>query len=203
MTASPWAKPQDGAQPTAPVLPSPPPTPQGGPHPPGPPPPPWRGMPWLIVAAAVIVLVAVIAATATVTYAVTRNTASPVSTPPEPTVPETPRYGAAEQAAAKERVCKVFDLSVSGQKGQGGMRVNGELNVPLVVRTVNSVVAVQNALTPATPPDVVAVAKRYIDTSLDLTTAATGNVSVEEGNRLNDIANAAIFDFDDACGLPR
>ena len=65
---------------------------------------------------------------------------------------------------------------------------NGELNVPLALRAINSVVAVQNALVPATPAEVTAAAKKYISSSLDVTTAAMRNVSIEERNRLNKIA---------------
>jgi hypothetical protein len=74
--------------------------------------------------------------------------------------------------------------------------------MPLTLRTVNSVVAIQNALSPATPPDVAAAAKKYIDANLDLTTAAMGNVSTDEGNRLNDIANSAADALTNACGIP-
>ena len=56
------------------------------------------------------------------------------------------------------------------------------------LRAINSVVAVQNALVPATPAEVTAAAKKYISSSLDVTTAAMRNVSIEEGNRLNKIA---------------
>lgn len=82
------------------------------------------------------------------------------------------------------------------------MVTDGQLNVPVVLRTLNSVVAVQNALSPATPADVSAAAHKYIDTSLDLATAAMANVSIDEGNRLNDIATTAVFAFADVCGLP-
>jgi hypothetical protein len=81
--------------------------------------------------------------------------------------------------------------------------VNGEVNVQLVLRTVNSVVAVQNALTPAVPQDVRDAAQKYIDTSLALTTAATGNIPADELNRLTDESNDASYSFADACGLQR
>ena len=64
-----------------------------------------------------------------------------------------PQFSAAEQNAAKQQLCHIFDISARGQRGQGGMRVNGEVNVPLLLRTVNSVIAVENALTPAVPKD--------------------------------------------------
>jgi hypothetical protein len=146
-------------------------------------------------------LIAVIAATAAVTYAVARNTNAPNAAASTGT-PAPPQFTAADQAAAKQRVCHVFDISVRGQQGQGGLRLNGDLNIPVMLRRVNSVVAVENALTGATPSDVADAARKYIDTSLDVTTAATGNVSVDDGNQLNDIANKAIDALADVCGLP-
>ena len=62
-----------------------------------------------------------------------------------------------------------------GQEGQGGFRVEGNLNVPMVLRAVNSAAAVQNALVPAVPPDVASAARKYISATLDVTTAAMGN----------------------------
>ena len=145
-------------------------------------------------------LIAVIIATAAITYAVVAGgKAAPEAM--ETTGPEPQQYSAAEQAAAKQRICKVFNVSLRGQQGEGGLRLDGELNIPVMLRRVNSVVAVQNALTAATPSDVSEAATEYIDTSLEMTTAATGNVPVDEGNRLNDGANSAIFA--DVCGLPR
>jgi len=150
-------------------------------------------------------VVAAIAGTAAVTYTLTRSetTAPPPPTPASPTpTAQAPQYSAEEQAAAKQAVCKVFDDSTRGQQGQGGLRgPNGEINVAMMLRRLNSVVAVQNALKPATPPEVTAAARKYIRTSLDLTTAATGAASTDDGNQLNDIANTAIFAFADVCGL--
>ena len=205
MTAvSPWA-PSQGGTPQTPV-PSPPP----GPPQYGPPRSPTAVAPprsrrlalLLLVAGAVVLIVAAIAATAAITYAIARNTNAPIAVPAPTPSPTAPQFSAAEQAAAKQHVCQVFDVSVRGQTGQGGVRQNGELNVPVVLRTLNSVVAVQNALTPAAPPDVAEAARTHVNTSLELTTAATGNVPIDEGIRLNDIANKAIFAFADVCGLP-
>jgi hypothetical protein len=152
----------------------------------------------LLIGGAIVLLIAVIAATAAVTYAVARDTNTPNAT----AAATPPQFSAADQAAAKKRVCHVFDTSVRGQQGQGGLRLNGDLNIPIMLRRVNSVVAVENTLTGATPSDVADAARKYIDTSLDVTTAATGNVSVDDGNQLNDIANKAIDSFADVCGLP-
>lgn len=150
-----------------------------------------------------MLLIAAIAATAAVTYAIARNTNAPAAIQPSPTAPPSPQFSPAEQAAAKQQVCQIFDVSARGQRGQGGMRLNGEVNVQLVLRTVNSVVAVQNSLTPAVPLDVSQAAHNYIATSLALTTAATGSAPIEEVNRLTDVSNEATFAFADACGLQR
>jgi hypothetical protein len=204
---SPWAAPPESGQQQAPVYPPPPASvpPQSGPPVPPAAPPPHptrRGLPWLLVGGAVIVLIAVIAATAAVTYAVARNSEGPNATPPTARTAQAQQFTAAEQATAKDRVCAVFDTSLRGQEGQGGLRLNGDLNIPVMVRRLNSVVAVQNALTTAVPEDVTEAARKFIDTSLDVTTAATKNVPTDEGNRLNDTANKAIFAFADVCGLP-
>jgi hypothetical protein len=149
------------------------------------------------------VLIAVIAATAAITYAVTRNTNAPNATSPTATpAAGSPQFSAADQDTAKQRVCHVFDLSVRGKEGQGGVVVDGNLNVPLVLRKVNSVLAVQNALTPATPLEVAAAARKYIDTSMDLTTAAMSNASIDELTRLTTAGNNATYAFADMCGLP-
>ena len=44
----------------------------------------------------------------------------------------TPQFSAADAAAAKANLCQVFDTSVRGQEGQGGLRVQGNLNLPIV-----------------------------------------------------------------------
>ena len=113
-----------------------------------------------------------------------------------------PQYSPAEQAAAKSQVCQVFDHSTTGSDIQGAVRTHGQLNVPVVLRTVNSVVVVQNSLTPATPPDVAGAAKKYIDASLDLTSATFQGIPTSDLTRLNQAANAATDGLADACGLP-
>ena len=137
MSASPWAPPQTGGQQSTPVLPPPqamPNRPQSGPPPAGPPippvapppRPPRRGFPWLLVGGAVVLLIAAIAATAAITYAVARNTNAPTATPP-PAAPtaQAPQFSTAEQNAAKQQLCQVFDVSTRGHDGQGGVRING------------------------------------------------------------------------------
>ena len=113
-----------------------------------------------------------------------------------------PQFSDADATAAKQNLCHVFDVSAS-QKGQGGFRVEGNLNMPVTLQAVTSAVAVENALTPAVPADVASVAKRYITTTLDVATAAMGNTSIDEINRLTTVSNGAVDAFLDACGLPR
>jgi hypothetical protein len=113
-----------------------------------------------------------------------------------------PQFSQADVAAARQHICGVFDDSTTGQAGEGGFRTNaGAVNMPLAMRVVNSVVAVENALAPATPPDVLAAAKKYIDTNLAVTTAALGTSPTDELNRLGDTANDATYAFADVCGL--
>ncbi|WP_139813848.1 hypothetical protein [Mycobacterium simiae] len=128
------------------------------------------------------------------------------STPsaPAPSSPTTtPRFSAAETAAAKDHLCHVFDEGVRGQEGKGGFRTDGNTNLPLTLRAVNSVVGVQNVLVPAVPADIASLARQYINTTLDVTTAAMGNTPTPEVNRLTDVSNDAIYALADACGLPR
>jgi len=184
-------------------------TPPPGPPPvipgPGMPPPhkpdgPKRG---LIALTAVAGLAAVIAATAAITYSVTRP---PATTP----VPDSQSDGIAagsvspeRQAAAKKRLCEVFDAGTKGQAGKGGARAEGQLNIPVVLRMMNSGAAVNSALTPEVPADVAQAAHKYVARVFDLTTEALGEGDVERGNQLNTATNDAIDSLLDACGLPR
>ena len=119
-----------------------------------------------------VLLIAAIAATAAITYAVARNTNAPTATPP-PAAPtaQVPQFSTAEQDAAKQQLCQVFDVSTRGHEGQGGVRMNGQANLPLVLRSLNTAVAVQNALAPAVPADVAEAARKYVDARLRLTAA--------------------------------
>jgi hypothetical protein len=151
----------------------------------------------------VVLLIAAIAATAAITYAVARNTNAPNATPPVPTpTAQAPQFSTAEQNAAKQQLCQVFDVSTRGTMAQGGVRQNGQPNVLPLVRTVNTIVAVQNSLTPAVPVDVAQPARRFIDANLQLTTAAAGPTATDEVNRLNAAANDATYALADVCGLP-
>ena len=101
--------------------------------------------------------------------------------------PPSAQVNPADAPATKDHFCQVFDVSVRGQQGKGGFRVEGNPNVPLLLRALNSASAVQNALGPAVPPDVAAAARKYISSTLDVTTAAMGNTSTPEVNRLTDV----------------
>ena len=140
MTASPWAQPQTGGpaeHARSPAAASDADAPAeraatgGPPLPPVAPPPrpPRRGFPWLLVGGAVVLLIAAIAATAAITYAVARNTNAPTATPP-PAAPtaQAPQFSTAEQDAAKQQLCQVFDVSTRGTMAQGGVRQNGQPN---------------------------------------------------------------------------
>lgn len=179
--------------------------------PPGPPPVmPGPGMPpphkpngskrAAIALSAVAGLAAVIVATAAITYSVTRQpAASTGSTASVATATASPE----QQAAAKKRVCELFDSGTKGLAGKGGARVDGQVNVPVVLRMVNSASAVQSALTPEVPSDVDQAAREYVARTFDLTTEATGEGNIETLNRLNDEAIKAIDSLVGVCNLPR
>jgi hypothetical protein len=122
--------------------------------------------------------------------------------PAVPTVPSAPQYSTTEQDAAKQDVCHVFDVSSSGRRGKGGMLTDGQPNIPIILRTVTSAVAVQNSLVPAVPKDVVDAAHKYASAALDMALAGTGDASVDEVNRLTQVSNNAAYALADACGLP-
>lgn len=160
--------------------------------------------PWITLG----LLLAVVISAATgsiVTFAAMHNgtgsSQQSSSAVPTPT-PAAPQYSAADMATAKQNLCHIVDLS-TGQKIEGGFRVEGNLNVPVTLKALNSASAVQNALVPAVPADVAAAARKYISTTLDVTTAAMGPVPATEINRLTDVSNEAMYALVDACGLPR
>jgi hypothetical protein len=211
MTA-PWAR---EASPSVTLPPPPAPTRQGPPLPPPvgtpvpvgfSPPRRLRRWPWAVLALLVAVVVSA-AVGSTVTYLATHgDNPAPAPTQPSaaaPSAPAVPQVSPGDAAAAKQNLCQVFDVSVRGQQGKGGFRVEGNPNVPMLLRALNSTSAVQNALVPAVPPDVAAAARKYISTTLDVTTAAMGNTPTSEVNRLTDVDADAINGLVDACGLPR
>ena len=85
---------------------------------------------------------------------------------------------------------------------QGPIRTNGQPNLQVLVRAMNAVEAVQNALTPAVPSDVAKAVRSYTDAMLAVTSGATNNMPTEEFNRLNSTANDATYAIADLCGLP-
>ena len=155
------------------------------------PPRSWRR--WAGLAAA---LAATITLSAVSTYALTRPA---------------PRYESAVSApvtdsdatAARQRVCQVFDAVTKNQLGMGTIYVDGELNVPVVLRSINSAVALRDSLSPAVPADVDAAARAYITRTLDLTTAATAGEPVERRNQLTTASNDSWYELADLCGIPR
>lgn len=175
------------------------------------PPPSPSARRWRLIGMIGALLVVAIAATAAITYALTHGSASqptpsatsPASPGPNPSPVTPPTYSQAEQAAAKEKLCHVFEVSVRGKEGQGGVVMNGDPNIPLILRKVNSVVAVQNVMTPAIPEGLKAAVQKYVDTSMDVTTAALGDTPVDEVNRLTQVGNDATYALADECGVPR
>lgn len=166
------------------------------------PPPPRRAGPrlWPIIAAFSVIVVAAIAITALVTAAIVKSSAA--QTTAVQTAPAGPQYSAAEQDSAKQNVCHAFDAGERGSVGQGGVVVNGDLNVPIVLRKLNTIVVVQNSLSPATPSDVSDAAKKYLATATALTTAALANAPVDELIQLTKTGNDAMDALVDVCGLP-
>ena len=155
------------------------------------PPRPWRR--WAGLAAA---LAATIALSATVTYALTRPAPRAESAVSAPVTDS-------DATTARQRVCEVFVMATKGNTGRGGVVVNGELNVPNVLRGLNRAVALENALSPAVPADLADATRTYITRSLDLTTAATAGEPIERLNELTIASNEAGFDLADRCGVPR
>jgi cytoskeletal protein RodZ len=213
-TSPPWSRtgspsvtlPPPAGGPPPPPLPT---SPRGGetfptsfPQPPGP-----RNRNWLWATLGLLLVIVVSAAIGSlVTFAAAHTNAmrpeAQPSTAAPASMPAAPQFSVADAATAKQNLCHVFDVSV-GQKGQGGYRVEGNLNMPVTLQAVTSALAVENALVPAVPADVASAARRYITTTLDVATAAMGNTSINEINRLTTVSNGAIDALFDACGLTR
>lgn len=148
----------------------------------------------------VAVNIAAVAAASVITYVITQHNASSIAATSAPTTPA--NYSDAERAAAKDKVCRTFDSAVRGTGGSAGLIVNGDLNIPVVLRKMNSVAAVSNSLTPATPDDVAEAAKEYIQTAIDVSSAALAGKPASEVNQLTDAGNTATYALADVCGLP-
>ena len=201
-----WAPPTNGGVPPHPASPQqvPPygwnPPPAGGPPGPG-----HQGSPrpprmWLWALTTTVLMVVAVAATAAITYAITRSAArTPTAAAPTTSAPT---FTAAQQADAKQALCHTFDVSTTGMQSQGGARMDGKPNLPLLVRMVTSTVSIQNAIVPATSEDLARLAERVVATNLDVMNAAMGQTNIDEVNRLNDVSNEATYALADACGLP-
>lgn len=206
-SSSPWSR---EASPSVTVPPPPRPhPPPGPPHHVQPQSRQARSRSWAWATLALLLVVAVSGGvSAAITYITLNSTrSSSISAPQSAASPSssttTPRFSAGEIADAKSNLCHVFDVSVRGQQGTGGFRVEGNPNVPLLLRALNSTSAVQNALVPAVPTNVAEAARNYIRSTLDVTTAAMGNTPISEVNRLTDVDAEAINALVDVCGLER
>lgn len=155
---------------------------------------------WGLVAVVVAVNVVSIATAAAIAYAVGRDSA-PVKSAPPAAVSASPSVSDADAAAAKDKVCHAIDAGERGAPGQGGAVVNGDLNLPFVLRKLNTIVAVQNSLSPAVPSDVSDAAKKYVATATDLTTAALAHAPIDQVTQLTNSGNTALYALLDTCGI--
>jgi hypothetical protein len=174
--------------------------------------PPWSGGPatpippqrrrWGLAAMLVALNVGSIAAAATIAYAIGRDS-GPVKSDPQTTVAASPPdVSASDAAAAKDKVCHAVDAGQRGIAADGGVVTNGELNIPTVVRNLNTVVAVSTSLSPAVPTDVSDAAQKYVASTIDLTTAALAHAPVDQLVQLTKTGNTAVDALLDTCGLP-
>ena len=185
-----WA-PQTGggtpqqAGPPQPVPPQPvppygwaPPPPAGGP--PAPPQPNNARPPrlWLWALVTTIITVAAIAATAAITYSITRSTPVSAATPSEDPEPSSPTFTAAQQADAKQAVCQAFDVSSKGMQTQGGARVDGQPNLPMLLRS--SLHRLDPERTRPRDPADVPNRRQVVTTNLDLMNAALGQANIDD-----------------------
>ncbi len=199
-----WAPPAGGVPPQ----PAPPNVPPYGWNPPpagGAPGPLQQGAPrppkmWLWALITSILMVVAIAATAAITYAIAHSAGTPAAAP---AAPSTPTFTAAEQADAKQSLCQIFDKSTAGQQAQGGVVVNGQPNVPVLLRKLTGAVSIIQALVPATPESVATPARQYVAANLNLMNASLGQGSLDEIKQLTAATNDATGTLADACGLPR
>lgn len=200
-----WA-PQAGGVPPHPGTPPQSPPPYGwAPPPAGGPPAPVQTAPrqprvWVWALATVVLMVVAIAATAAITYAIAHSTSNSASASPANST--APTFTAAEQADAKQAVCNAFDVSTKGIASQGGARVDGQPNIPMLLRTLSGTVSIQSALVPATPAEVATAAQGVVKTNLDLMNAALGQANIDQVKAANDASNSAVDALVSACGLP-
>jgi hypothetical protein len=156
---------------------------------------------WGLAAVLIAVNIGAIAAAAAVAYAIGRDS-MPVHGDSPSTAAASPGVSTADAAAAKDKVCHAVDAGQRGIAADGGVVTNGELNIPTVVRNLNTVVAVSTSLTPAVPTDVSDAAQKYVASTIDLTTAALAHVPVDQLVQLTKTGNTAVDALLDTCGLP-
>lgn len=204
-----WAPPTGGVPPQ----PTPPhnippygwnPPPSGGAPGPvqqGAPRPPKMPKMWLWTLLTTVLMVVAIAATAAITYAITHSATNASAT--APAAPSAPTFTAAEQSDAKQSVCQAFDQSTAGQQAQGGVVVDGQPNVPVLLRKVTGAVSIIQALVPATPESVASPAHDYVAANLNLMNASLGQGTLDEIKKLTAATNDATGVLAEACGLPR
>lgn len=155
---------------------------------------------WLWALVTSILMVVAIAATAASTYAIAHSSSTSAVAP---AAPSAPTFTAAEQAAAKQSLCQTFDMSTAGQQAQGGVVVDGQPNVPVLLRKITGAVSIIQALVPATPENVATSARQYVAANLSLMNASLGQGSLDEIKKLTAATNDATGALADACGLPR
>ena len=154
---------------------------------------------WPIIAAFSVLVVVAIGITAVVTAAIVKSSAT-APRPAAPAPPAAPQYTAAEQDSAKQGVCQAFE---AGERGStAAVVINGDLNIPTVLRMVNAHTVVQSALLPAVPSDVANAAHKYLTSNLNLTTAALASKPVDQLVDLTKTNNTAIDSLAEVCGLP-
>ena len=157
-----------------------------------------------MAAAAVVIFLATIASTAAITYALTSRPAEAPAAPaaPEPTATDKPAAPtAAETKAAKDALCSAFDLTTKGFKGSGAVILADGINIPVILRKIGGVVAVQNAIIPALDDEVSSTAREYVAANLMLANAAMANTALEELEALTNGANNATRKLAASCGL--
>lgn len=168
-------------------------------------PPPWTPAPrpprvWLWALTTVVLTGVAIAATAATTYVIAHSAST--TSAAAPTAPPASALTPAQRADAKQAVCHAFDVSSRGMDTQGGARVDGNPNLPMLLRMLSGTVSIEQALTPATPDDIAGPAHSVVTTNLDLLNAALGQASISDVKTATSVSNDAVDALVSACGLP-
>lgn len=151
---------------------------------------------WLWALVTAVLMVVAIAATAAITYAIAHSAPNTSAAGPA-----APTFTAAQQADAKQAVCRAFDVSSRGMDTQGGARTDGNPNLPMLLRMLSGTVSIEQAVTPATPDDIAGLAHSVVTTNLDLLNAALGQASIGDVQKATTVSNDAVYALADACGL--